>query len=169
MISKTLGTLMLTACLSAPVMAQVPKFNPSETSWGYVNEEEKERFEQIIAPFESGEIGPMDPSNFEDWGVCEEQPQYVEWLRQYNEDPKSDTVSQLNIYTYLRNLNVLETRDCSCKGYNPPTDHAQELVNDLPYIRRGPVLTDKLIKPDFYLDLRYKTRSLVKAYCRGAL
>jgi hypothetical protein len=163
MFSKTLGTFMLAVSLSTPMVAQVVETPPSQTSWGYVNEEEKERFEQIIAPFESGEVGPMNPSNYENLANCEEQPQYLEWLRLYREDPKSDTVAQLNIYTYLRQLNVLETRDCSCKGYNPPTDHTQELVADLPISK----LTGWIIKPDFYMDLRWKTRDLAEAFCGG--
>jgi len=164
MFSKTLGTLLLTLGLSSPLLAQIAETPPSQTSWGYVNKEEKERFEKIIAPFESGEIGPMDPSNYENLRDCKEQPQYLEWMRLYREDSvKNDVVAQLNIYTYLRQLNVLETRDCSCKGYNPPTDHTQELVAVLPIIKR----TGRLIKPDFYMDMRWKTRALAKAFCGG--
>jgi len=163
MFSKTLGTLLLTLGLSTPLMAQVVEVPPSQTAWGYVNEEEKERFEQITAPFVSGEIGPMDPSNYENLRDCKEQPQYLEWLRLYREDPSSDTVAQLNIYTYLRQLNVLETRDCSCKGYNPPVDHTLELVADLPVDKP----TGWIIKPKFYMDLRFKTRALAKAFCGG--
>jgi len=166
MFSKTLGTLLLTASLSTPLMAQVVETPPSQTIWGYVNEEEKERFEQITAPFVSGEIGPMDPSNYTNPKECEKDAQFLEWLYSWREDPLTyDTVAWRNMYQYVRAMNVLEKRDCSCATRNPPSDPAVDLVNTEPVSKR----TGNIINTRFFYKLTNKAVDLAEAFCGGQL
>ncbi len=169
MISKTLGTLILTACLSAPVLAQVAETPPSQTSWGYVNEEEKERFEQIIAPFESGEIGPMDPSNYSNPKECTLHPQYVEWVRHRRQDGydaiKDYTLAFTNMYQYVRAVSVLETQDCSCEARNPPTDPVSNLFYSQPISK----LTGMVMNTNFFSDLTRRAVKQAEAFCGGQM
>lgn len=122
---KTVAATMLIVSVSSAALAQ--SYTP------YFNAEEQERFDRITAPFLAGEVPPMDPSNLQSTKECELAPEAAEWWRQKRAgEMKPGENHRINIYHYNRNLNVLETRDCSCEGSTPPADHTIALYDALP-------------------------------------
>jgi hypothetical protein len=172
MFSKTLGTFMLAVSLSTPMVAQVVETPPSQTSWGYVNEEEKERFEQVIAPIISGEVGLMAPSNYTNPRDCEKDAQYLEWLHHYRNDGYEAiddyTLAYLNMYEYVRAMSVLENRDCSCATRNPPTAPVADLFYSQP-VSKGPMLKGKVMNTTFFRKLTSKAVDFAEEFCGGRL
>lgn len=131
----------------------------------YVNLDEQERFDRITKPFLTGKIAPMEPSNFQDSSQCVFAPEAIEWLREKRAGTmKPGYNHRLNIYLYNQYLSVLETRDCSCAGKSPTTEHTIKLFAALPVDEH----TGLKVGGDFYSSDKTVTLDrLTHQFCGG--
>ncbi|WP_299593268.1 hypothetical protein [uncultured Tateyamaria sp.] len=106
----------------------------------YVNEDQKARAERILAPFQAGEVPPMNPSNYDAPETCDMPEQFNRWNELKDDEWADGKISleedlagpSLTVYRFEQALSILENRDCSCASRAIDPAKTIELVDLLP-------------------------------------